>query len=148
MPQYPGQKFDATLVTTSNAMDASSRSMLVELQADNPEGKFFAGAYCRVDFLLPNDPTTMRIPSTALIPANRGMQVAILGTDNKVVLKPIQLGRDFGDSVEVKSGLAPQDRVIDSPPETVQSGDAVQLAAAPPTSTAAQAEAPTQPPKH
>jgi RND family efflux transporter MFP subunit len=141
MPQYPGQKFDATLVTSSNAMNAMSRSMLVELQADNPDGKFFAGAYCRVDFLIPNDPTTMRIPSTALMPANRGMQVAVLGNDNKVVLKPIQLGRDFGDSVEVKAGLASQDRVIDSPPETLQSGDAVQLAAGTPVPTATQSEA-------
>ena len=144
MPQYPGQKFDATLVTTSNAMNATSRSMLVELQADNPDGKLFAGAYCRVDFLIPNDPNMMRVPATALMPANRGMQVAIVGADNKVVLKPIQLGRDFGDSVEVKAGLAPQDRVIDSPPETLQSGDAVQLASGTPASTA---EAPSQPPK-
>jgi RND family efflux transporter MFP subunit len=141
MPQYPGQKFDATLVTTSNAMNAMSRSMLVELQADNLDGKLFAGVYCRVDFLIPNDPNMMRVPATALMPANRGMQVAVLGADNKVALKPIQLGRDFGDSVEVKAGLAPQDMVIDSPPETLQSGNAVQLAAATPASTAAPSEA-------
>jgi RND family efflux transporter MFP subunit len=141
MPQYPGQKFDATLVTTSNAMNAMSRSMLVELQADNLDGKLFAGVYCRVDFLIPNDPNMMRVPATALMPANRGMQVAVLGADNKVALKLIQLGRDFGDSVEVKAGLAPQDRVIDSPPETLQSGNAVQLAAATPASTAAPSEA-------
>jgi RND family efflux transporter MFP subunit len=147
MPQYAGQKFDATLVTTSNAMNASSRSMLVELQADNPDGKFLGGTYCRVDFLIPSDPNMVRVPATALMPANRGMQVAVLGADNKVVLKPIQLGRDFGDSVEVKAGLAPQDRVIDSPPETLQSGDAVQLAAATPASTAAPSEAAIQPPK-
>jgi RND family efflux transporter MFP subunit len=147
MPQYPGQKFDATLVTTSNAMNATSRSMLVELQADNPDGKLFAGAYCRVDFLIPSDPNMVRIPATAMMPANRGMQVAVLGADNKVVLKPIQLGRDFGDSVEVKAGLAPQDRVIDSPPETLQSSDAVQLAAATPASPAAPPEAAIQPPK-
>jgi RND family efflux transporter MFP subunit len=147
MPQYPGQKFDATLVTTSNAMNAASRSMLVELQADNPDGKLLGGTYCRVDFLIPSDPNMVRVPATALMPANRGMQVAVLGADNKVVLKPIQLGRDFGDSVEVKAGLAPQDRVIDSPPETLQSGDAVQLAAATPASTAAPSEAAIQPPK-
>jgi hypothetical protein len=124
-----------------------SRSMLVELQADNLDGKLFAGVYCRVDFLIPNDPNMMRVPATALMPANRGMQVAVLGADNKVALKPIQLGRDFGDSVEVKAGLAPQDRVIDSPPETLQSGDAVQLAAATPSSPAAPSEAAIQPPK-
>jgi RND family efflux transporter MFP subunit len=147
MPQYAGQKFDATLVTTSNAMNASSRSMLVELQADNPDGKFLGGTYCRVDFLIPNDPNMVRVPATALMPANRGMQVAVLGNDNKVVLKPVQLGRDFGDSVEIKAGLASQDRVIDSPPETLQSGDAVQLATATPVPTATQSEAQTPPSK-
>src|SRR6202790_795201 len=128
MPQYPGQRFDATLVTTSSAVNAASRSMLVELQADNSEGKLLGGAYCRVNFQIPGDPNVVRIPATALTPVNRGVQVAIVGEGNKVVLKSIQLGRDFGDTVEVVAGLDPQDRVIDSPPETLQSGDVVQLA--------------------
>jgi RND family efflux transporter MFP subunit len=134
MPQYPGQQFEATLVTTSHAMDPNSRSMLVELQADNADGKFAEGAYSRVHFQLPVDPNMVRVPATALMPVNQGVQVAVLGAGDKVVLTTIQLGRDFGDSVEVTAGLAPQDRVIDSPPETLQSGDAVQLAAAPPAS--------------
>ena len=75
MPQYPGQRFDATVVTTSNAMDANSRSMLVELQADNAEGKLFAGAYCQVHFQLPGDPNIIRVPATALVPVDRGAQV-------------------------------------------------------------------------
>ena len=137
MPQYPGRKFDATLVTTSKAMNATSRSVLVELQADNPDGKLLGGAYCRVDFQIPGDPNMVRLPATALIPVNRGSQVAILGAGNKVVLKSVQLGRDFGDSVEVTAGLTPQDRVIDSPPETLRTGDTVELAAATPSSTAA-----------
>jgi len=147
MPQYPGRKFDATLVTTSNAMNATSRSMLVQLQADNSDGKLFGGTYCRVNFQIPGDPNMVRVPAAALMPVNRGVQVAVLGDDNKVVLKPIQLGRDFGDSVEVTAGLAPQDRVIDSPPETLQSGDAVQLAAPTSSSTSTQAGAPTPPTK-
>jgi RND family efflux transporter MFP subunit len=142
MPQYPGQKFDATLVTTSNAMNETSRSMLVELQADNPDGKLFGGTYCRVDFQIPGDPNMVRLPATALMPVNRGVQVAVLDDSNKVVLKSIQLGRDFGDTVEVTAGLSPQDRVIDSPPETLQAGDTVQVAA---SSTATQAGGPTSP---
>jgi RND family efflux transporter MFP subunit len=142
MPQYPGRKFDAILVTTSNAMNAMSRSMLVELQADNSERKLLSDTYCRVNFEIPTDPNMARIPATALIPANRGVQVAVLGDGNKVALKSIQLGRDFGDSVEVTSGITPQDRVIDSPPETLQSGDLVRLAAATPWSSS-QAGAPT-----
>ena len=141
MPQYPGRKFDATLVTTSNAMNAVSRSMLVELQADNSDGKLLGNTYCQVRFEIPGDPNMVRLPATALMPVNQGVQVAVLGGDNKAVLKPIQLGRDFGDSVEVTAGLAPQDRVIDSPPETLQSGDAVQLAAATPSPTSTQAAA-------
>jgi RND family efflux transporter MFP subunit len=141
MPQYPGQKFEATLVTTSKGMNEASRSMLVELQADNPDGKLFGGTYCRVDFLIPGDPNMVRVPATALMPVNRGVQVAVLGDDNKIVLKSIQLGRDFGDTVEVKAGLSPQDRVIDSPPETLQTGDTVQLAAPPPASAATPAPA-------
>ena len=134
MPQYPGQQFDASVVTMSHAMDPNSRSMLVELQADNSGGKLFAAAYCQVHFQLPSDLNVVRVPATALVLANRGSQVAILGDDGKVVLKPVQLGRDFGDSVEVTAGIAPSDRVIDSLPETLQSGDAVQLAAPPPSS--------------
>ena len=143
MPQYPGQKYDATLVTTSSAVNATSRSMLVELQADNADGKLVGGAYCRVNFQIPGDPNVLRIPATALTPVNRGVQVAIVGDGNKVVLKSIQLGRDFGDTVEVVAGLDPQDRVINSPPETLQSGDVVQLVA-PTPSTSTQAGAQTQ----
>jgi RND family efflux transporter MFP subunit len=142
MPQYPGQQFEATVATTSSAFDPASRSMLVELQADNAEGKLFGGAYCKVHFQLPADPNAMRVPATALVPVDKGAQVAILRSDNTVMLKPVQLGRDFGDSVEVIAGLAPQDRVIDSPPETLQTGDTVQLAATPP---AAQADAEVSP---
>jgi multidrug efflux pump subunit AcrA (membrane-fusion protein) len=108
-------------------MNANSRSMLVELQADNAAGKFFAGAYCQVHFQLPSDPNMVRVPATALISADRGAQVAIVGTDGKVVLEPVQIGRDLGNSVEVVAGLSASDRVIDSPPETLQNGDQVQL---------------------
>jgi RND family efflux transporter MFP subunit len=128
MPQYPDRPFEATVVTMSNALDQGSRSMLVELQADNTEGKFYAGAYCQVHLELPRDPAMVRLPSTALILADRGAQVALLGADGKVTLKAVTLGRDFGDSVEVAAGLSPADRVIDSPPETLQDGALVTLA--------------------
>jgi hypothetical protein len=76
----------------------------------------------------------VRVPGTALMPQSNGVQVAVLDADNKVVLKPVQLGRDFGDSVEVTAGLTPQDRVIHEPPDTVQNGS-WRLAAPASTST-------------
>lgn len=132
VPQYPGQQFDAKLVTTSNAVEMNSRSMLVELQADNSAKKFSPGTYCQVQFQIPGDPNMVQVPATALISGNQGTQVAVLGDGGKVTMKPIQIGRDFGDSVEVVAGLTASDRVIDSPPETLQAGDQVQLAATPP----------------
>ena len=86
-------------------------------------------SYCQVHFQLPSDPNVMRVPATALVPGNQGMEVAVLGADNKVQMKTVEIGRDFGDSAEVVAGLSSADRIIDSPPETVQSGDQVQLAA-------------------
>ena len=131
LPQYPRQHFDAVLVTLSNAVNETSRSMLVELQADNPEDKLLAGTFCDVHFQIPSDPNVVRLPATALVASDQGIEVATVGPDGKTVLKPIQLGRDLGDSVEVVAGLAPTDRVIDSPPETLANGDTVRLAVGP-----------------
>jgi RND family efflux transporter MFP subunit len=130
MPQYPGVQFDATLSHISRSINASSHSMQVELQADNAAGKFFGGSYCNVHFEIPTDANLVKIPSTALVTGNQGTQVATLDSNNKVVLKDVQLGRDLGDSVEVLAGLSPSDRVINSPPETLAAGDTVRVAAA------------------
>src|SRR6266436_2540968 len=143
MPQYPGVQFDATLSHTSKSINASSHSMQVELQADNAASKFFAGSYCNVHFELPTDPNLIKIPSTALVTGNQGTQVATLDSNNKVVVKSVQLGRDLGDSVEVIAGLSPSDRIIDNPPETLVAGEKVRVAAATPPLAGAPASSPT-----
>jgi RND family efflux transporter MFP subunit len=130
MPQYPGVQFDATVSHISKSINASSHSMQVELQADNAAGKFFGGSYCNVHFEIPTDANLVKIPSTALITGNQGTQVATLDSNNKVVLKSVKLGRDLGDSVEVIAGLSPSDRIINSPPETLVTGDTVRVAGA------------------
>ncbi|MBV8473138.1 MAG: efflux RND transporter periplasmic adaptor subunit [Hyphomicrobiales bacterium] len=142
LPQYPGRKFEATVAAISHAMDMGSRSMMIELQADNPDGALAQGAYAQVHFELPVAPNMVRAPATALIPTNRGVRVAVLGDDGKAVMKEVQLGRDFGDQVEIVAGLDPQDRVIDSPPETLQDGDEVRLASGAASSKSAQAGLP------
>jgi len=136
MPQYPGVQFDATLTHISKAINATSHTMQVELQADNSAGKFFGGSYCNVHFEIPTDANLVKIPSTALVTGNQGTQVATLDSNNKVVLKAVQLGRDLGDSVEVIAGLSPSDRIINNPPETLAAGDTVRLAAATPPAAA------------
>jgi RND family efflux transporter MFP subunit len=130
MPQYPGAQFGATLSHISKSINASSHSMQVELQADNAAGKFFGGSYCNVHFEIPTDANLVKVPSTALITGSQGTQVATLDSSDKVVLKSVKLGRDLGDSVEVIAGLTPSDRIINSPPETLVTGDAVRVAGA------------------
>lgn len=131
VPQLPGRTFPATVVAVSHMLDANSRTMQVELQADNPGGLLAAGSYCQVTFQVGGDSGALRVPATALIVTTGGDQVAVLGADGRAVLKPVKPGRDLGDSVEIVAGLQPSDRVIDSPPETLRSGDAVRLASAP-----------------
>jgi RND family efflux transporter MFP subunit len=141
MPQYPGARFEATLSHVSKSINQNSHSMQVELQADNAAGKFFGGSYCNVHFEIPTDAHLVKVPSTVLITGNQGTQIATLDSNDKVVLKSVQLGRDLGDSVEVVAGLSPADRIINNPPETLAAGDAVRVAQA-----TSQATAPAPPP--
>lgn len=128
VPQYPGRTFAGTVNSISHAMDATSKSMLVELHAENPDGKLFSDTYCQVHFQLAPLPNRMLLPVTAIMQSNQGTQVAVLMKDSRVALKPIQIGRDLGDSIEVTAGLSPQDKVIDAPPETLQQGNMVRIA--------------------
>ena len=130
MPQYPGAQFEATLSHVSQSINQNSHSMQVELQADNAAGKFFGGSYCNVHFEIPTDAHLVKVPSTALITGNQGTQIATLDSNDKVVLRSVQLGRDLGDSVEVVAGLSPADRIVNNPPETLAAGDAVRVAQA------------------
>jgi membrane fusion protein, multidrug efflux system len=126
----PGQEqtFDAELVSTSNAVVLNSRTGLVELQAENPEGKLWPGAFAEVRFHIPASANTLSIPSTALIFGPQGMQVAAINASNRIELKSVVVGRDLGNRVEVQSGLSITDRLVDNPMESIQSGDEVRLA--------------------
>jgi membrane fusion protein (multidrug efflux system) len=126
----PGQKqtFDAELVSTSNALMESSRTALVQLQADNPDGKLWPGAFAEVHFHIPSAQNTLRIPATALVFGAHGMQVAAVDGSGKVTLKTVDIGRNLGNEVEIESGLTLSDRLIDNPPESTETGEVVQVA--------------------
>jgi membrane fusion protein (multidrug efflux system) len=128
--RLPGQQetFEAELSSTSNALEENSRTALIELQADNPDGKLWPGAFTEVQFHIPSDSGTLRIPSTALIFGANGMRVAAVDANNKVVLKPVRLGRDLGNHVEIQSGLSLIDKLIDNPQESIEAGAIVRIA--------------------
>ncbi|MBV1699102.1 MAG: efflux RND transporter periplasmic adaptor subunit [Hyphomicrobiales bacterium] len=128
LPQYPDKTFKATVATTSSAINTSARTLLVELHADNPNGQLQPGAYAQVAFELPGNPNVVRVPTSTLIFRQHGMEVAIVGPDNKIVLKPITLGRNLGIEVEVVNGLTVADRIVNSPPDSLSDGDLVRVA--------------------
>jgi RND family efflux transporter MFP subunit len=128
LPQYPNHPIQATLVTTAHAINQSSRTLLVELQADNPNGDLQPGTFAEVHFKLPDSPDTLRLPTSALLFREDGLKVATLGPDDRIALKPVTIGRDLGTEVEIASGLTPADRVVDSPSDSIAQGDLVRPA--------------------
>jgi RND family efflux transporter MFP subunit len=127
LPQYPDKTFKAMVATTSSAINANARTLLVELQADNPKSELQPGAYAQVDFELPADSDVVRIPTSALVFRKHGMEVATIGPDQKITLKPIELGRNLGVEVEVLKGLTISDRLVNSPPDSLATGDSVRI---------------------
>ena len=131
LPQYPNKTFKATVATTSSAINTNARTLLVELHAENPDGELQPGAYAQVDFVLPSDPAIVRIPTSALVFREHGMEVATIGPDDTIALKPIKLGRNLGTEVEVVQGLKLSDRLVNSPPDSLATGDKVRVAGVP-----------------
>ena len=141
LPQYPDKTFKSTIATTSSAINQAARTLLVELHTDNPDGLLQPGAYAQVTFQLPTDQNVVRIPTSALLFREQGLQVATLGPGDKIELKSIKLGRNLGTDVEVVSGLSMSDRVVNSPPDSLSAGDVVRVAgqSPPPSESAANA---------
>jgi RND family efflux transporter MFP subunit len=129
VPEYPGREFDVMLTRSANAVDPQSGTVLIELQAPNADRALKAGAYAQVKFPVASGATSeVRLPSSALIIGAKGTQVAVVGPNGKALLKTITIGRDDGDSVAISAGLTATDRVIDSPPDSLQTGDPVRIA--------------------
>ncbi len=127
LPEHPNRKFEATIATTSHAIDQKSRTLLVELLADNKDADLFPGAFARVHFQIPSDPNIVRVPASALIYRDNAQQVAVLGADNRVTLRPVTITRDLGTEVEIAAGLGTGDRIVANPPDSIDDGEEVRV---------------------
>lgn len=127
VPEYPGQKFTATLTSTATALDPATGALLVEFQVDNAAQLLKPGDYAQMSIALPRDPDAVSVPASALMFRNSGMAVATVGPDDRVVFKPVTISRDLGTSVEIASGLSPADRIINNPPDALLPGDLVHV---------------------
>ncbi len=127
--EYPDQSFNGTLVRTASAIDANSRTLLAEIDVDNPTGQLLPGAY---GFVHPGNSRRLRIPSrcrrTRCCSARKGSRSALV-RNGRAVLVPVQIGRDYGDKVEIISGLNPTDDLIVNPSDSLLTDTAVSVAA-------------------
>jgi RND family efflux transporter MFP subunit len=123
--EHPGKLFPAKLVSTANAIDPTSHTLLVQLEADNASRELLPGGYAEVHFKLPMHADVLRVPANALLFGRNGMQVAIVGDDNRAVLQTVTIGRDLGKEVEILAGLKADQRIIINPPDSLVTGQAI-----------------------
>jgi RND family efflux transporter MFP subunit len=126
LDEFPNQTFRGTLVRNSNAIDTASRTLLVEVDVDNPAGQLLPGAYVFVHLQLPDQTRSVVVPSNTIIFRKEGLQVALVH-DGKSDLIPVKIGRDYGNSVEIVSGLQPTDAVILDPSDSLVTGMPVRV---------------------
>jgi RND family efflux transporter MFP subunit len=127
VPEYPGRTFWATVEASAKAVDVASGTTRMQLVVDNAAGALMTGGFANVRLVLDYPDVAINVPAGALIFDRDGLRVATVGPDNRVVLKPVTISRDFGKEVEIGSGLAADDRIIESPLDGIASGDAVRV---------------------
>jgi len=135
LAEFPGRRFPGKLVRTANAINNATRTLQAEVDVDNPTGKLLSGSYAEVHLKLPGLASTHLLPVDTLLFRSEGLQVAVV-KDSKVVLTQVTPGHDFGDQIEILSGLNGNESVIQNPPDSVLDGQQVQIAKAAPSSGA------------
>jgi RND family efflux transporter MFP subunit len=136
VPERPGKKYEAKVEASAGAVDVASGTTRMQLVVDNSAGELMPGAYANVRLIVGDKHNVLVIPSSAVIFDKDGLNVATVGPDDRVLLKPITIGRDLGSKIEIASGLAPEDRVIESAPDGIVNGDKVNVKESPNPATA------------
>jgi RND family efflux transporter MFP subunit len=129
VPEHPGKTFTGTVEASAQAVNPSSGTTLMQIIVDNSAGELMPGDYGSIHLQTAGSPDALSVPSSALIFDAKGLSIAIVGADNRVLIKPVTIERDQGAVVELASGLAPNDRVIVNPPDGIAGGAQVRLAA-------------------
>jgi RND family efflux transporter MFP subunit len=126
LAEFPGRKFQGKLVRTADAINMTTRTLLIEVDVPNPAGTLLTGSYAEVHLQVATQASTFLLPVNTLLFRSEGLRVGIV-RDGKVVLTGVTPGHDFGNQIEIVSGLKPGDQVIINPPDSIVSGQQVQI---------------------
>ncbi|HZW80631.1 MAG TPA: efflux RND transporter periplasmic adaptor subunit [Candidatus Deferrimicrobiaceae bacterium] len=126
LAEFPGRKFQGKLVRTADAINITTRTLLIEVDVENPTGTLLTGSYAEVHLLVPASKSTFLLPVNALLFRSEGLHVGIV-KEGRVSISPVTAGHDFGNEIEIVSGLQPEDQVVINPPDSLVSGQQVQI---------------------
>ncbi len=127
LPELPGRRFPGTLVRTADSMDPTTRTLTVEIDVLNSTGMLYPGAYTQAHFKIKSDQVTLIVPASSLTFRSEGLRIPTVINGNRISLVPIILGRDFGDTVEVVSGLSEDASIVENPPDSLVEGEIVRV---------------------
>src|SRR5579872_4455999 len=146
LQEFPGQRFSAKVARTAEAIDPNTRTLLTEVDVPNKDGRLLPGSFGEVHFAVGSNVNKVTVPVNAMLFRSQGAQVAVVGPDNKVELRQINIGKDYGTTLEILSGVTTEDQVVINPPDSLEAGQQVNLAPASPGQGANQsAQQPTSP---
>jgi RND family efflux transporter MFP subunit len=141
LAEIAGRNFCGTVVRTANVIDPATRTLLTEVDVPNPTGTLLPGSYAQVHFDVKLTGQRLSIPINALLFRPEGTMAAVVGADNRLVMKPVTIGRDFGNAVEVLDGIDMADKVVINPPDALQQGEQVNVTQQTPENSAGAAPA-------
>lgn len=127
LPEMPGRRFQGTLVRTADAMDPNTRTLMVEIDVMNNTGLLYPGAYTQVHFKIKSNQLTLIVPASSLMFRSEGLRLPTVVNGNRISLVPVIVGRDFGDTVEVLSGLSENASIVENPPDSLVEGEIVRV---------------------
>ena len=131
LQEFPGQKFSAKIARTAESIDPNTRTLLAEVDVPNRDGKLLPGSFGEVHFAVGSNVDKVTIPVNAMLFRAEGTRLAIVGADNKIQLRPINIGKDYGATLEVLGGVSVGDQVVINPPDSLDEGQEVNVARGP-----------------
>lgn len=128
LQEFPGQKFFGKVVRTAEAIDPATRTLLTEVDVPNQDARLLPGSIGEVHFAVGSNVNKVTVPVNAMLFRAQGPQVAVVGADKKVQLRPINIGRDYGTTLEVLGGITPEDQIVINPADSLEDGQQVEMA--------------------
>jgi RND family efflux transporter MFP subunit len=128
LQEFPGEKFFGKVVRTAEAIDPATRTLLTEVDVPNKDGRLLPGSFGEVHFAVGSGVNKVTIPVNAMLFRAEGPRVAVVGSSGKVQLRPINIGRDYGATLEILGGVSPTDRIVINPADSLEDGQQVNLA--------------------